>query len=507
MSEMSEKKVALIILDGFGLGDGGKGDAIAKANKPCLDKLLSEQKYAQLKTHGEAVGLPAFQTGGSEVGHITLGAGRPIKQLLTKINDLIEKGDFFENEILVDLFTRAKQKGRIHFMGLISDGGIHSFQAHVFGLQKMAEKFGIENAYLHAFTDGRDVEERTAKNYLAELRQNGLGKLATIGGRFFAMDRDQNWDRIEQSYRSMTDPSIEVCQKTAEDFVDDFYASGEESDYYLPPACFDREGQIREEDIVIFFNFRSDRARQICEALTSEAFMHFERPVKILRKNLGVFGSYCEGALMPFSFGKESLANTLGEVMQQREKTQLRISETEKFNHVTFFFSGEKKTEFIGEDRILIPSKKCRSYAEAPGMSAVEQSEALIKAITKKPYDLVVQNFANADLVGHSGNIEAAQKSVEILDTCLKKIIPVLQEKGYYVLITADHGNSDEMILANGEMSAAHSKNLVPCWALDTSGQSLIQKDEGTLADIAPTILDLMHIEKPKEMTGVSLVR
>ena len=499
-------KVYLIILDGFGLGKGDKGDAIAQANAPFLKKLISEHSLAKLKTDGESVGLPSFQTGGSEVGHITIGSGRVIKQMLTKINDQIESGEFFENEVLKKLFEKAKNKNRIQLMGLCSDGGIHSFLPHLFGLQKMAQKYGIEEIYIHAFLDGRDVGERTAKTYLQQIEDQHIGEIASIGGRFFVMDRDQNWGRVGAHYQILCNPLAKKIKKTWKDIINDFYARSTESDYYLPPTLLNKKGQIKPDDVVIFFNYRTDRARQISDALMDEEFSYFPRNVRINPENYGVFGSYHDEAQKPFSFGKESIDNTLGEVVSKLDKTQLRISETEKFNHVTFFFSGKRKEAFPGEERILIPSPKCASYAEKPEMSAREQTEAAIEAITKNEYSLVVQNFANSDLVGHSGELEATTQAIEVLDECLTKLIPKIQKQSYEIILTADHGNCDEMIL-DGEPSAAHSKNLVPCVVLSQKNPNIKLNPKGTLADIAPTICQLMDIEKPKEMTGKSLIQ
>ncbi len=501
------KKAYLIILDGFGLGKGDKSDAIANAKKPFLDQLLNENKVVQLKTDGESVGLPSFQTGGSEVGHITIGSGRVVKPLLTKINDQIESGDFFKNKKLIQLFKQAKDKNRIHLMGLCSDGGIHSFLPHLFGLQKMAQEYEIENIFAHAFLDGRDVGERTAKEYLQQIDDQNIGRIASVGGRFFGMDRDQNWDRVHVHYDVLCHPGHKATNKSWPQIVNEFYNFSEKSDYYLPPTLLVKDGQIQAKDVVIFFNFRTDRARELSAALIDDEFKHFNRPVKIDIKNYGIFGDYYEGAVKPFSFGKESIPNTLGELISKAGGSQLRITETEKFNHVTFFFSGERKEEFPGEKRILIASPKCASYAEKPEMSARRQTNAALAEIKNNEYRLVVQNFANADLVGHSGNLEATEKAIEILDECLSKLIPAAQEKGYDIILTADHGNADEMIYPNGDPSASHSKNLVPCIVLKQDKSVLNLRKKGTLADIAPTICELLGVKTPPEMTGESLIK
>lgn len=502
----TENKVALIIMDGLGLGDAGPGDAVAHAERPFLNHLFATQSYSKLHTHGGCVGLPEFQTGGSEVGHITIGAGRAIKHLLTRINDLIDSGEFFENETLKALFEDAKTRGRIHFMGLCSDGGIHSFLPHLFGLLQMAKQYDIPQVYIHFLADGRDVGERTAAQYLAQIAAQGVGQIATLGGRYYGMDRDKNWDRIEKHYRALTDASMEVTPSTPEEYIRQYYDTTDTSDYYIPPAVFMREGQLRPDDTLIFFDYRTDRARQISAALYDESFAEFDRPVKLDAGAYGVFGDYYDTAQKPFSFGKHSAVDTLGQLVSDAGDTQLRISETEKFNHVTFFFSGERKEEFPGEERILIPSPKCKSYAEKPEMSAYTQCDALLERLNEKDYTLIVQNYANADLVGHSGSYDAAKRSVEVVDECLKKSVPVLLEKGYDVLITADHGNSDEMI-KDGDTSASHSKNVVPCFVLRANGEKVSMRELGTLQDIAPTLLNLLGKEIPSVMEGKNLLQ
>lgn len=369
----------------------------------------------------------------------------------------------------------------------------------------MAQKYEIEETYIHAFLDGRDVGERTAKGYLELIENQNIGEIATVGGRFFGMDRDENWERINAHYQILCNKKVRESVKPWKKVIEEYYQKSEQSDYYLPPVLLQRRGQIKPDDVVIFFNYRTDRARQISAALVNETFEHFERKGHINPENYGTFGSYYDGALKPFSFGKESIDNTLGEVVSKGGGKQLRISETEKFNHVTFFFSGERKEEFPGESRILIPSPKCASYAEKPEMSAREQTDAALKAIAKDDYALVAQNFANSDLVGHSGELAAAIQAIEVLNECLEKLIPEIQKKGYEIIITADHGNADEMIL-DGKPSAAHSKNLVPCVVLSQNNPNMKLKESGTLSDIAPTICALMGVEQPGEMTGESLI-
>jgi 2,3-bisphosphoglycerate-independent phosphoglycerate mutase len=500
-------KVYLLILDGFGLADPGKGNAVTLAHTPYLDQLLPAEKISKLKAHGHSVGLPEFQMGGSEVGHVTIGAGRPVKHILTKINDEIEAGTFFEKENLKALFTKAQKKGRIHFLGLASDGGIHSFLPHLFGLSQMAEKFDIPEVYVHSFLDGRDVPERTAKTYLEEIEKHNVGTMASIGGRFFGMDRDTNWDRTKKEYDVLTDESYEATDKSWEDLIDEFYEADTKSDYYLPPQLLCKKGQIEADDVVICFNFRTDRMRQIMAAFCDDNFDSFERPFICDPQNFGIFGNYYDRANIIFSLSSEPINNTLGQLVCDNGGTQLRVAETDKVNHVTFFFSGEKKTLFEGEERILVDSPKVASYAEAPEMSAAEHTTKTLAKLAHQDFNLVVHNYANGDLVGHSADIPATITAVETLDRELKRLIPVVQSKGYDIIITADHGNCEQMFMGDGHTPCpTHSKNLVPFRLIKNDGSEPILNQAGTLADVAPTICELLEIEKPEEMSGGSLI-
>lgn len=486
----TDKKAYLIILDGYGLGTCYQGDAVCNANVPYLHTLLQEYPHVHLKTYGNAVGLPEFQTGGSEVGHITIGSGRAVKALLTKISDSIENGSFFENEKLISLMQKAKEKNRIHLLGMTSDGGIHSFQPHVYGLMQMAKDFGIENIYLHCMLDGRDVGERTAKEYLSQILEKNIGNLATLGGRFYGMDRDNNIERTQKTVDTLFSENAHIFDGAWNDYLEEYYTTSTESDYYVPPVRFDENAIIQSDDVVIFWNYRSDRARQISTEISK----------RIPADHFGVFGPYSETAVQIFKFEEEPTRNTLGEVVSGNNGTQLRISETEKFNHVTFYFSGETKKEFTGEDRILIPSPKCKSYSEKPEMSAYEQTDALIARMQENDYTLIVQNYANADLVGHSGSLEATKKAIEVLSTCVEKIVPIALSKGYEVFITADHGNADHMMNDDGTPDASHTKAPVPFVWLNKNAKFLCS--QGTLQDIAPTLLSVLGFEIPKEMTG-----
>ncbi len=499
------KKVCLIILDGFGLGDHGPGDAVFQAKKPFLEPLFVAKTYAQLKTDGEAVGLPPFQCGGSEAGHITIGAGRPVKQFLTIINENIESGEVLKNQVLVPLFEKAKNRGRIHFVGMLSDGGIHSFQPHLEGLLKMANQYGIAQSYVHGILDGRDVEERSAKRYVQALESLGIGKIVSLGGRFYAMDRDTNWDRTQKACEVFWG-NVAPRNISAKEALNQFYASHVESDYYMPPVLLDVQGAIRADDIVVSFNFRADRMRQLWTALADPSFTEFARPFVIRPENSAIFGDYSEFVPQAYTLDTPEIKNTIGEVISKAGLSQLRISETEKFNHVTFYFSGQRMDEFFGEERLLVHSPKCPSYAEKPEMSAREQTRVLIQRIKGKEYSLIVQNFANPDLVGHSADLNATKTAISVLDECLSQEIPVLQAQGYDILLFADHGNADNMLEPDGSPSASHTKAKVPCWFLRADGSNPKLKAEGTLADIAPTALSLLDLEKPEEMTGNSLI-
>jgi 2,3-bisphosphoglycerate-independent phosphoglycerate mutase len=506
---MAPKKTALIILDGFALGDpNSEVNAYNLAEKPFLQKIFTENQIASLQTHGESVGLPSFQVGGSEVGHLTLGSGRVTKHVLTKINDEIESGEFFRKSALVELFKKAEKTGRIHFVGLASDGGIHSFLPHLLGLQKMAKEFSIKNIYVHPLLDGRDVPVRTAKNYLSQIEAQKVGKIASIGGRFYGMDRDNNWTRTQEHYDTFVDTNISPSEKNWNQIIDEHYIQTEQSDYYVSPQLLIKEGQIKADDIVIYFNFRTDRMRQLLSIFCDTDFAEFDRSVILNPQNVGVFGNYYKKANVIYSLSGEPIKNSLGEVLEQNNKKQLRVAETEKSKHVTFFFSGEKEDTFVGEERLIAKSSGVLSYAEDPDMSAAEHTDMLMKRLeTKNDVDFIVQNFANCDLVGHSGSLEATTKAVTVVDKELTRLVPFLHKKGFDLVITADHGNCDIMKYEDGTDHASHTKNLVPCVILKANGQKISLRDQGTLADIAPTILTLMNLNIPKEMTGATLVQ
>ena len=457
---MPKKPEALIILDGFGLRDEEKGNAVAHANKPNFDRYWNQYPHATLQACGEAVGLPEGQMGNSEVGHLNIGAGRIVYQSLTRVNLAIEEGDFFENETFLEAIDHAKKKGTsLHLFGLLSDGGIHSHIKHLFALLELAAKQGLEDVYVHGFLDGRDVGQQSAKTYIQQLEEKmeevGVGRLATLSGRYYSMDRDKRWDRVEKSYRAMaygegpsyTDPY---------ELIDDNYKNEIYDEFVLPSVMTEEDGSpiatVDDEDAVIFFNFRPDRAIQISQVFTNDDFRGFERgeerPKNIHFVSLTRFSETVGGDV---AFKPANLDNTLGEVLAQQDYKQLRIAETEKYPHVTFFFSGGREEEFPGEERILIDSPKVATYDLKPEMSAYEVTDALLKELDADKHDAIILNFANPDMVGHSGMLEPTVKAIEAVDECLGKIVDKIKEKGGHAIITADHGNSDEVTTLDGD--------------------------------------------------------
>ena len=490
-------------------------------NKEILNAMINAGTGGIEKNRGPRIAGPMFNIGkvnGSDIrqdGYARRPDGTFIDELDASMvvdnvmndsyNRGLTSGNVLKNPVLVPLFEKAKQKGKIHFMGMLSDGGIHSFQPHLAGLLRMSQEYGIEKIYIHGFLDGRDVGERSAKKYVTDIESLKIGTLASLGGRFYAMDRDTNWDRTKKACDVLWG-KVAPTNISGEDAIDAFYNTHTESDYYMPPVLLDADGAISEEDVVVCFNYRSDRMRQLWSVLCDKIFTEFSRPFRLNPQNAAVFGNYSSEAKNAYTLEEPEVPDTLGEVLSDAGLLQLRISETEKFNHVTFYFSGQRMGEFPGEERILIPSPKCSSYAEKPEMSAKEQTETLIKQAKEKDYSLIVQNFANPDLVGHSGDLLAAEKAISVVDSCLAQEIPVLQAQGYDILIFADHGNSDRMIEPDGSACASHTKNKVPCWLLKADGSNPKLKETGTLADIAPTALDLLSLKKPSEITGESLL-
>ncbi|MCQ9282114.1 2,3-bisphosphoglycerate-independent phosphoglycerate mutase [Priestia aryabhattai] len=510
---MSKKPVALIILDGFALRDEDKGNAVTHAKKPNFDRFWDEYPHATLQASGEAVGLPEGQMGNSEVGHLNIGAGRIVYQSLTRVNVAIREGEFEQNETLVAAVKHAKEKGtNLHLFGLLSDGGVHSHIEHLYALLRLAKSEGLEKVYIHGFLDGRDVAPQSAETYLKELNEKieeyGVGEIATLSGRYYSMDRDKRWERVEKSYRAMVygeGPSY----TSAEECVKDSYENGIYDEFVLPSVITKEDGSpvatIQDEDAVIFYNFRPDRAIQISNTFANEDFRSFDRGEKH-PKNLHFvclthFSETVDGYV---AFKPINLDNTLGEVLSQNNLKQLRIAETEKYPHVTFFMSGGREAEFPGETRILIDSPKVATYDLKPEMSAYEVTDALLAEIEGDKQDAILLNFANPDMVGHSGMLEPTVKAIETVDECLGKIVDAILAKGGTAIITADHGNADEVITLEGNPMTAHTTNPVP---VIVTKQGLELREDGILGDLAPTMLTLLDVAQPKEMTGKTLIK
>ncbi|WP_318507475.1 2,3-bisphosphoglycerate-independent phosphoglycerate mutase [Bacillus sp. T3] len=510
---MSKSPVALIILDGFGCRNENKGNAVAQANKPNFDRYWKNFPNQHLTASGEAVGLPEGQMGNSEVGHLNIGAGRIVYQSLTRVNVAIREGEFEKNETLVGAINHVKKEGTsLHLFGLLSDGGVHSHIQHMFALLRLAAAEGVEKVYVHAFLDGRDVGPQTAEGFIQEtmdeMKRIGVGEFATISGRYYSMDRDKRWERVEKSYRAMVygeGPSY----TNPMDVVMDSYEKGIYDEFVLPSVITRESGEpvatIGDNDAVIFYNFRPDRAIQISNTFTNKDFRSFDRgpkhPENLFFVCMTHFSETVDGYV---AFKPTNLDNTLGEVLSQNNLQQLRIAETEKYPHVTFFMSGGREAEFPGEERILIASPKVATYDLKPEMSAYEVTDALVDAINKDKFDAIILNFANPDMVGHSGMLEPTIKAVETVDECLGRIVDLILEKGGTAIITADHGNADEVITLEGNPMTAHTTNPVPV-IVTKAGVEL--RDGGILGDLAPTMLDLLAIEKPAEMTGTSLIK
>lgn len=504
------KKHLLLILDGYGIAEDPKVSAIDHAEKPFLDHLFATYPHAKLRASGLAVGLPEGQMGNSEVGHMNLGAGRVVYQEITRIDKAIEEGEFFENEVLVDAVRHALEHGsRLHLIGLFSDGGVHSSIHHLYALLQLAAQEGLERdqVCVHAFTDGRDTDPNGGVRYVNDFerkaKQIGVGRIVSIVGRYYAMDRDKRWERTQQAYELLTRgkgesfPDAEAAlQSSYEDDV---------TDEFVKPKIIRRgaEGRIQSGDSVIFFNFRGDRARQLTRAFTDETFDGFDRDEK-LDLHFAIFSPYEESLDLPVAFEKINLTETLGEIIAERGGRQLRIAETEKYAHVTYFFSGGREEAFDGEDRILVPSPKVATYDLQPEMSAPEVARRAAEAIQKEEYHFVCLNFANPDMVGHTGDFEAAVKAIEAVDAGTKTVVEAAIEHGYIVSIIADHGNADKMRNPDGSPHTAHTTALVPHLIIKEGFKGPIKN--GKLGDVAPTILALLEERRPEQMTGDVLV-
>ncbi|QFF99956.1 2,3-bisphosphoglycerate-independent phosphoglycerate mutase [Psychrobacillus glaciei] len=508
---MPKSPVALIILDGFGVRHESYGNAVIQANKPNFDRYWAEYPNGTLIASGEAVGLPDGQMGNSEVGHLNIGAGRIVYQNLTRIHKSIREGDFFLEPKLIAAMEHAKKHGgKLHLMGLLSDGGVHSHYTHLFALLKLAKDHGLQDVFVHGFLDGRDVGPRTSVGYVEEtekqMKEIGVGKFASISGRYYAMDRDRRWDRVELAYKVLVDG----VGKTAETATAGILKSYEEdvADEFVLPFVIEEDGKpvatIDSGDAVIFFNFRPDRAIQLSLALNTPTFDSFKLSEKHpTNLKFVTFTHYSDEVVSDVVFEKANLSNTIGEVLSAHHKTQLRIAETEKYPHVTFFMSGGREETFPGEQRILINSPKVATYDLQPEMSAYEVTDALLAEIANDNFDAIILNFANPDMVGHSGMLEPTIKAIEAVDECLGKIVDAITSKGGYAIITADHGNSDEVTTLEGQPMTAHTTNPVP---VIVTKKNVALRPNGILADLAPTMLHLLGIETPPEMTGKTLI-
>lgn len=506
----------LIILDGWGINPRRKGNAVALARTPVLDKLFAAYPHCTLLAHGEAVGLTAGQMGNSNVGHLNMGAGRVVYQDLLRIDRAIASGEFESNPVVRAALEAGGRPGAtLHLMGLVSDGGVHSHLRHLFALLKLAARSGLERVFIHCFLDGRDVPPASALEYLAELENLicslGVGKVATVMGRYYGMDRDKRWDRTRKAYEAMVERRGLVAPD-ALTAVREAYDRGE-TDEFVQPTVIDlpggdvaSDGALGPGDSLFFFNFRADRARQITRALADPGFTDFPRAEFPRLGYVGTMARYDEEFNLPYAFGPLVLKNTFGEWISAHGLRQLRIAETEKYAHVTFFFNGGEERVMPGEDRILIPSPKVPTYDLVPEMSAFEVTAAVIDAMERDAYDVIVLNYANLDMVGHTGVLEAAIVAVEAVDECLGRVLAALREAGGAALLLSDHGNAEEMIDARtGEPQTAHSANPVPCLLVDDRRQGVSLRD-GILADVAPTLLELLGLPVPPEMTGRSLI-
>ncbi|NEZ47112.1 2,3-bisphosphoglycerate-independent phosphoglycerate mutase [Clostridium niameyense] len=509
---MNKKPVLLMILDGLGITNKVEGNAVEAANKPNLDNIFKKYPHMKLGASGLSVGLPEGQMGNSEVGHLNIGAGRVVYQALTRITKSIEDGDFFENKALNKVADNVlENNSSMHLLGLLSPGGVHSHIDHLKGLLKFCKTKNIKNVYLHAFLDGRDVAPSSAKEYIKEIedymKKIGVGEIATVSGRYYAMDRDNRWERVQLAYNAAVLGKGEVAESALE-AVENSYKNNKTDEFVLPTVIVKNKkpiANIKNKDSVIFFNFRPDRAREITRAINDKVFSGFKRETLDLTfVTMTEYDSTLENVYV--AFPPEHLKNTLGEYISKMGKRQLRIAETEKYAHVTFFFNGGVEEPNENEDRVLVPSPKVATYDLKPEMSACEVTEQLLKKLDSDKYDMIILNYANPDMVGHTGIFEAAKKSIEAVDECVGKVVSKVLEKEGTVLITADHGNSEEMIDYNtGNPFTAHTINQVPFVYVSNEPKEL--KDKGILADIAPTILEIMGLSKPEEMTGNSLIK
>ncbi|TAJ11447.1 2,3-bisphosphoglycerate-independent phosphoglycerate mutase [Marinilabiliaceae bacterium JC017] len=504
-----DKKTILIILDGWGYGDHTKADGIYSGETPYFDSLVKNYPNSQLQASGENVGLPDGQMGNSEVGHLNIGAGRVLYQDLVKINRAIADGSITENPEIVKAYSYAKENNKqIHFLGLMSRGGVHSSQEHLHKLIDIAKDYGVDGAYVHAFMDGRDTDPQSGKGFMGELlahMEKAGGKVASVVGRYYAMDRDKRWERVKEAYDLMVDGKGKATSDIL-GAIQESYDEGVTDEFIKPIVQVDGNGKpvgtIQEGDVVIFFNYRNDRARELTQVLTQEDMP--EQGMKTIPLHYCTMTPYdANFKNVHILFDKDNVANTIGEVVATNGLKQLRIAETEKYAHVTFFFSGGREAVYEGEDRVLVNSPKVATYDLQPEMSAYEVKDAIVTELKKQKYDFIALNFANGDMVGHTGVYEAIMKAVKTVDECLQAVVETAKENGYEAIIIADHGNADNAINANGTPNTAHSLNPVPfVWVTDRKGAV----KDGILADVAPSLLTLMGVEQPEEMTGKSLI-
>jgi 2,3-bisphosphoglycerate-independent phosphoglycerate mutase len=503
-------KVLLIILDGFGISEKAEGNAVKAANPEFINKLFNERPCTRLAASGLAVGLPEGQMGNSEVGHLNIGAGRVVYQDITRINKSVEDGSFFENKTMNDIMDKVKADGKaLHLYGLVSNGGVHSHIDHIFAILQLAKRKGLEKVFIHAFTDGRDTSPTSGVHFIRELVEEtekiGVGKIASISGRYYAMDRDNRWDRVEKAYSALvhgvgnraTDPVVAMEASYKVNVTDEF----------VVPVVIEENGQpiatISEGDAILAFNFRADRMRQISKVFTAENFDLFKR--KEMKVHYASFTRYSADFDFPVAFPPQVLDEVLGEVLARNQIPQLRLAETEKYAHVTYFTNGGNETPFDLEDRQMVPSPKVKTYDLKPEMAAFEVGDFLIEKVRTQKYPFILVNFANCDMVGHTGVMDAAVKAVSTVDSVLSKAIPVAYELGYDCIITADHGNAEQLVdFETGEAFTEHTVNQVPFCLL--SRDSFELQAEGRLCDIAPTVLDLMNLKQPEAMTGHSLI-
>jgi len=509
-----KKPLLLMILDGWGINPDPGHNAVALARTPNLSRMLAEYPHVEICPSGLAVGLPEGQMGNSEVGHLNLGAGRVVYQDLTRISKSIRDGDFFSNPVLLECIAKTKAAGgRLHLAGLLSDGGVHSHNSHLYALLELAKREGLSDVFIHCLLDGRDTPPQSGKEYLVELENEinriGIGRIATVMGRYYAMDRDNRWERVEKAYNALVCGEGE-SRVSAREAIEQSYAAGVHDEFVVPAVITENGkplGLVRDGDGFICFNFRSDRAREITRAIALDQFEGFKRRCHPRLSGYVCMTEYDATFGLPIAFAQEQLTNILGEVLANAGLKQLRIAETEKYAHVTFFFNGGVETPFPGEDRCLIPSpKEVATYDQKPEMSAFLVTDELLRRLDQDTYDVIILNFANCDMVGHTGIESAAIKAVEVVDTCVGRIVEKLRQLGGTALITADHGNAEQMLGGDGEPFTAHTSNPVWLVLVDDSRRDTRLRQGGKLADIAPTMLKLLGIPQPKEMTGESLV-